>query len=108
MYIPAESVYYEAVMGRSVDPDDGGGVLGRAMQRSVIPVSPHSFYAYLLVILHGLKGMRVEQLAREIQDQLVGLRKRSNAFWKDYHTVDAHLTNAKKKIEDSSHHTARM
>src|SRR5437867_8915621 len=49
MYIPAESVYYEAVMGRSVDPDDGGGVLGHAMQRSVIPVSPHSFYAYLLV-----------------------------------------------------------
>src|SRR5207247_780003 len=33
MYIPAESVYYEAVMGRSVDPDDGGGVLGHAMQR---------------------------------------------------------------------------
>src|SRR6266568_1969927 len=63
MYIPAESVYYEAVMARSVDPDDGGAVLGHAMQRSVIPVSPHTFYAYLLVILHGLKGMRVEQLA---------------------------------------------
>src|SRR2546427_3800255 len=49
--------------------------------------SPHTFYAYLLVILHGLKGMRVEQRAREIQDQLGGLRQRFDAFWSAYQTV---------------------
>jgi len=108
MYIPAESVYYEAVMGRSVDPDDGGGVLGHAMQRSVIPVSPHTFYAYLLVILHGLKGMRVEQRAREIQDQLGGLRQRFDAFWSAYQTVGTHLANAQKKFEDSARHAGRV
>ncbi len=108
MYIPAESVYYEAVMGRSVDPDDGGGVLGHAMQRSVIPVSPHTFYAYLLVILHGLKGMRVEQRAREIQDQLGGLRQQFDAFWSAYQTVGTHLANAQKKFEDSARHAGRV
>src|SRR5213593_4285505 len=40
MYIPAENVYYEAVM-RGEDPDDGKSVLSHAMSRSVIPVSPH-------------------------------------------------------------------
>src|SRR2546427_615323 len=108
MYIPAESVYYEAVMGRSVDPDDGGGVLGHAMQRSVIPVSPLTFYAYLLVILHGLKGMRVEQRAREIQDQLGGLRQQFDAFWSAYQTVGTHLANAQKKFEDSARHAGRV
>src|SRR3989441_1202164 len=108
MYIPAESVYYEAVMGRSVDPDDGGGVLGHAMHRSVIPVSPHTFYAYLLVILHGLKGMRVEQRAREIQDQLGGLRQQFDAFWSAYQTVGTHLANAQKKFEDSARHAGRV
>src|SRR5207245_8960071 len=107
MYIPAESVYYEAVMGRSVDPDDGGGVLGHAMQRSVIPVSPHTFYAYLLVILHGLKGMRVEQRAREIQDQLGGLRQRFYAFWSAYQTVRTHLANVQTNLEYSARHAAR-
>src|SRR5207247_1824867 len=57
MYIPAENVYYEAVL-RAEDPGDAKSVLGHALRRRVIPVSPHTFYAYLLVILHGLKGKR--------------------------------------------------
>ncbi|MGH7645787.1 MAG: DNA recombination protein RmuC, partial [Gemmatimonadales bacterium] len=69
MYIPAENVYYEAVL-RAQDPEDGRSVLGHALRRRVIPVSPHTFYAYLLVILHGLKGMAVESRAREMQGRL--------------------------------------
>ncbi|HEX4601062.1 MAG TPA: DNA recombination protein RmuC, partial [Gemmatimonadales bacterium] len=86
MYIPAESVYYEAVM-RAEDPGDGTSVLGHAMRRRVIPVSPHTFYAYLLVILHGLKGLRVEQRAQEIQEQLGGLRQQFDVFWAAFQTV---------------------
>src|SRR2546425_1239636 len=108
MYIPAESVYYEAGMGRSVGPDGGGGGLGPAVARRGVPVSPHTFYAYLLVILHGLKGMRVEQRAREIQDQLGGLRQRFDAFWSAYQTVGTHLANAQKKFEDSARHAGRV
>src|SRR2546427_4581823 len=70
--------------------------------------SPHTFYAYLLVILHGLKGMRVEQRAREIQDQLGGLRQRFDAFWSAYQTVGTHLANAQKKFEDSARHAGRV
>src|SRR5437867_12794711 len=66
MYLPAEAVYYEAVL-RDEDQGDGKSVLAHAMRRKVIPVSPHTFYAYLLVIVHGLQGLRVEQRARELQ-----------------------------------------
>ncbi len=107
MYIPAENVYYEAVM-RAEDPGDGKSVLGHAMRRRVIPVSPHTFYAYLLVILHGLKGMRVEQRAREIQDQLGGLRQQFGAFWSAFQTVGTHLGNAQKKFEESARHAGRV
>ncbi len=107
MYIPAENVYYEAVM-RAEDPGDGKSVLGHAMRRRVIPVSPHTFYAYLLVILHGLKGMRVEQRAREIQEQLGGLRQQFAAFWSAFQTVGTHLGNAHKKFEESARHAGRV
>jgi len=107
MYIPAENVYYEAVM-RAEDPGDGKSVLGHAMRRRVIPVSPHTFYAYLLVILHGLKGMRVEQRAREIQEQLGGLRQQFAAFWSAFQTVGTHLGNALKKFEESARHAGRV
>src|SRR5690348_3678329 len=107
MYIPAENVYYEAVM-RGEDPGDGKSVLGHAMRRRVIPVSPHTFYAYLLVILHGLKGMRVERQAREIQEQLGGLRQQFDAFWTAFETVGSHLANAHKKFDESARHAARV
>jgi DNA recombination protein RmuC len=107
MYIPAENVYYEAVL-RAEDPDDAKSVLGHAMRRRVIPVSPHTFYAYLLVILHGLKGMRVEQQAREIGERLGALRQQFEAFWAAFETVGAHLANAQKKFEESERHAGRV
>src|SRR5690349_1663955 len=107
MYIPAENVYYEAVL-RAEDPEDAKSVLGHAMRRRVIPVSPHTFYAYLLVILHGLKGMQVERQAREIQERLGGLRQQFDAFWAAFETVGAHLGNAQKKFEESERHAGRV
>src|SRR2546430_12920862 len=107
MYIPAENVYYEAVL-RAEDPGDAKSVLGHALRRRVIPVSPHTFYAYLLVILHGLKGMRVEQQAREIQEQLGGLRQQFEGFWAAFQTVGAHLANAQKRFEESERQAGRV
>jgi len=107
MYIPAENVYYEAVL-RAEDPGDAKSVLGHALRRRVIPVSPHTFYAYLLVILHGLKGMRVDQHAREIQEQLGGLRQQFDGFWAAFQTVGAHLANAQKRFEESERQAGRV
>jgi DNA recombination protein RmuC len=107
MYIPAENVYYQAVLGAE-DPGDQKSVLGHALQRRVIPVSPHTFYAYLLVILHGLKGMQVEEQAREIQGQLGGLRQQFEGFWAAFQTVGTHLTNAYKKFEESERQADRV
>ncbi|HEV2751327.1 MAG TPA: DNA recombination protein RmuC [Gemmatimonadales bacterium] len=100
MYIPAENVYYEAVL-RAEDPEDAKSVLGHAMRRRVIPVSPHTFYAYLLVILHGLKGMQVERHAREIAEGLGGLRQQLDALWVAFQTLGAHLSNAQKKFDET-------
>jgi len=107
MHIPAENVYYEAVL-RAEDPEDAKSVLGHAMHRRVIPVSPHTFYAYLLVILHGLKGMQVERHAREIAERLSGLRQHLDAFWAAFQTVGAHLSNAQKKFDESERLARRV
>jgi DNA recombination protein RmuC len=107
MYIPAENVYYEAVL-RAEHPEDTKSVLGHAMRRRVIPVSPHTFYAYLLVIVHGLKGMQVERHAREIAERLGGLRQHLDVFWTAFQTVGAHLSNAQKKFDESERLASRV
>jgi DNA recombination protein RmuC len=69
MYIPAEHVYYEAV----VRGDEAGSVYGYAMERHVIPVSPTTFYAYLVALVYGLKGLQVEKQAAQIRAGLAQL-----------------------------------
>lgn len=107
MYIPAENVYYESLL-RAQDPEDGNSIFSHAMARKVIPVSPHTFYAYLLVILHGLKGMKFELEAREIQDQLGALRQQFEAFWVAFEKVGVHLGNAMKQFEESDKHSGKV
>ncbi len=58
MYVPAENVYYETIIKQ--DAGEEHELLGYALQKHVIPVSPNSFYAYLQTVLLGLKGMQVE------------------------------------------------
>ncbi|HXQ30216.1 MAG TPA: DNA recombination protein RmuC [Gemmatimonadales bacterium] len=106
MYLPAESVYYEATLGTPAD--EGTSVFSYALARRVIPVSPHTFYAYLLVILHGLKGMKVEEHAREIQAELGGLGQQFGTFWAAFEKVGAHLGNAAKQFEESAKQATKL
>ncbi len=105
MYIPAEHVYYEVVVR---DDEGDEPLLGYALSRRVIPVSPNSFYAYLQVILLGLKGLRIEQNAREIQAALGRLSGDLARFREHFEVLGRHVTNAKNKYEEAAGTLARF
>src|SRR5438034_11228727 len=69
MYIPAENVYYETII-KGEEEDGEKALYAYATTRQVMPVSPNSFYAYLLTLSQGFRGMRIEERAREIIDHL--------------------------------------
>jgi len=94
MYIPAENVYYEAVIR---DEDGDRGLVTYALDRKVIPVSPNTFYAYLSALVHGLRGLEVEERAREILGTLNALRQEFDKFDESYQLVGRHLANAEKQ-----------
>lgn len=96
MYVPAENVYYEAVMR-----DTDGDLFNFSLSRRVIPVSPNSLYAYLLVIAHGLRGMRIEERAREILGILENLQGDLDRFDADYQVLGTHIKNAQTKYDES-------
>ncbi len=101
MYVPAESVYYEAVVrGETLEEDDS--VVGYALGRKVIPVSPHTFYAYLAAILHGLRGLEVERQAREILASLGGLQQQFGRFEDAYRLIGKHLDHAVRQYDEAS------
>lgn len=97
MYIPAENIYYETIL-RDETPGEAGdmsGLLDYAVSRRVIPVSPNSFYAYLQVILFGLKGMELERRGDEIFSYLRRLQGDLGKFSDEYAKLGSHLSNAR-------------
>lgn len=100
MYIPAENVYYETI----IKDDEFGGegqLFSYALSRRVIPVSPNSFYAYLQTILLGLKGLRVEESARAVLDNLDRLRQEFDKFTEKFALIGTQLDNARKNFDES-------
>jgi len=99
MYIPAENVYFEAITRDESLDEDPPGVY--ATSNRVIPVSPNSLYAYLQVIVLGLKGLQIERSAQEIQERLARLGGDLEKFRDAFDLVGRHLTNARTKYDEA-------
>ena len=98
MYIPAENVYYETII-----KEDGFGeeksIFSHAISKKVIPVSPNSFYAYLQVIILGMKGLKVEEKAQEVIKMLITLKGSLGKFTQDFEVMGSHIDNIKSSYE---------
>ena len=107
MYIPAENVYYEAVI-RGEQVESGESLVGYALSRKVIPVSPNTFYAYLAAILHGLRGLEVEKQAQQILESLGGLQQQFGRFEEAYRLVGKHLEHAARQYAETDKQLGRI
>ena len=100
MYVPAENIYYETIL-KDESFGDEKSAFSYALQKRVIPVSPNSFYAYLEVIILGLKGLQVEKSALSILQSLARLQGDLGRFKDDFEKVGTHLANAKGRYEEA-------
>ncbi len=99
MYVPAENVYYEIVV--KDDDSEDESIATYALSRKVFPVSPNIFYAYLQMIVLGLRGLQIEANAREIQNDLLRLGGDLDKVRDHMGKLGAHLGNAEKQFSDA-------
>ncbi len=97
-YLPSEAVYYEFLR----EEPAGESAFRHALGRRVFPVSPATFYAYLLSVGVGLRGLRVEANARRVLDALSALRGDLDRFQSDFEVVGKHLGNARTRWEEAA------
>ncbi len=100
MYVPAENIYYETICQSDI--------YSSCLQNRVFLVSPNSLNAYLQAIVLGLRGLRIENTAREILGHLARLQNDFNAFQKDYDTLGGHIQHAYTKYDDASRKLTRL
>ena len=105
MYLPAEGVYYELVCNRI-----GGDAnpVEHAQKRKVFPVSPNTFYTYLLTLSQGFKGLRIEEHAHEVMAYVAELNRDFARFKADFDLVGKHLGNAQTKFGESERRLSRF
>lgn len=99
MFVPSENVYYEILLRGEGDGEEP--LLSYATARKVIPVSPNSFYAYLMTIVLGLKGMQVEAKAAQILAELSRLQGDFERLAETLRLVGRHLTNAVNQYQEA-------
>ncbi|MGD0078090.1 MAG: DNA recombination protein RmuC [Sedimentisphaerales bacterium] len=97
MFIPAENVYYEAIIQY---PDDSKNILQYALDKKVITVSPNLLYAYLMTVAMGLHGLQIEKQAAEIRQNLKTLTGSLTDFANTWEVLGKHLRNAYSQYDD--------
>lgn len=88
LYVPAENIYYDIITNSDL--------FNYAMQKHVIPVSPNSMFAYLQVVVYGLRGMEIEEHARLILERLGSVQLALAQVSEQYERLGTHITHAQR------------
>jgi len=100
MYIPAENVYYEAVI-RDEALSEPNSILQYAINKKVIPVSPNTFFAYLQTLLFGLKGLKIEQEAKTIMMNISKVEKDLAKFEEKFRLLGKNIDRTKSIYDET-------
>jgi len=80
MFIPSEGIYYDLLTNQVGGGEDENLIQRAAGKYKVIIVSPTSFLAYLQTVMQGLKALKIEEKAVEIQQRVGELGKHIGAY----------------------------
>jgi DNA recombination protein RmuC len=97
MYVPAEAVYAEIV----ADCEEAA-LADYASAKRVIPVSPRLLYAYLSTVALGLRGLELQENAREVHQNLADLARLIDRVGEPLGKLGGHLGNAQKQFDETA------
>ncbi|MFZ2500400.1 MAG: DNA recombination protein RmuC [Minisyncoccia bacterium] len=91
MFIPSEGIYYDLLTNQVGGGEDENLIQRAAGKHKVIIVSPTSFLAYLQTVMQGLKALKIEEKAVEIQQRVGELGKHVAAYESFYKKLGVSL-----------------
>jgi DNA recombination protein RmuC len=91
MFIPSEGIYYDLLTNQVGAGEDENLIQRAAGKYKVIIVSPTSFLAYLQTVMQGLKALKIEEKAAEIEKRVGELGKHLAAYETYYKKIVASL-----------------
>ncbi len=102
MYIPSERVY------QFVFVEQGDDLLGEAMGRGVVPVSPSTLFLYLQTVAYGLRGFAISKDARTLLSRFTAARTESTELARALSVAQTHLKNLHKALSEVDDRVDRL
>jgi len=106
MFIPSEAIYYETIAMEN-HLGEPSAIFEFAQASGVIPVSPNTFYAFLQVVVLGVRNLDMVRKARELQKGLSGLERSFTSFYKKYEEMGRGLEKAAEAYRVGNGHVTR-
>jgi DNA recombination protein RmuC len=99
MFIPSEALYYDLLIAKVGDKESSERDLIEYAYRDkkVIIVSPTTFVAYLQTVLQGLRSLKIEEQAKDIQKRVALLGNHLQQF-------DAYMQSLGKSLGTTVNH----
>ena len=107
LFIPSESIYYETIAERNYIGDPCQ-INEYATKNKVIPVSPNTFYAFLNVVMLGIRNIEIVKEAKQLQESLVKVEKDFAFFYKMFKNIGKNLENAVESYRKGDAHIKRF
>jgi DNA recombination protein RmuC len=90
MFIPSEGIYYDLLTNR-VGTAQADNLMQQAAAKKVIIVSPTSFLAYLHTVMQGLRALKIEKKALEIEARVGELGRHMSLYQEHFRKLGAAL-----------------
>ncbi len=107
MFIPSESIYYETIAEKNF-MGHPCNIYEYARANQVVPVSPNTFYAFLQIIIMGIRNLDIIKSAKKLQEALARIEKNFNFFYTKYQDVGTAIDRAQDAYKVGSTHVKRF
>ncbi|MCH8327405.1 MAG: DNA recombination protein RmuC [Candidatus Marinimicrobia bacterium] len=93
MFIPSDAIYYEAI-AESNQLGELSSIPEYAEKMHVFAVSPATFFAFLQILILGIRNVEIMENARNLQQGLAKLERNFDLFFKKFQEVGKGIDKA--------------
>jgi len=107
LFIPSESIYYETIAEKNYlgDPCQ---IYEYAVEKKIMPVSPNTFYAFLQIIMLGVRNIEIARDAKKLQESLSKVEKDFGLFYKKFEFIGRNLEKVSEAYRTGDGHVKRF
>ena len=93
MFIPSEAIYYETIAEKNF-LGEPSAIFEYAQSNKVIPVSPNTFYAFLQMVIIGIRNVEILKNAQALQKGLESVERNFDLFYRKFEAIGKGLEKA--------------